>query len=239
MGNNRVDALLDKILAGGTADELSTLKSWASLEIRNEIARLEKTHSMLDSYLKFATLPGETYELPSNVADWLALSLISHDVTSPERAVRLRFVGVSEYEGRTVAVTSDGYRIHAHTVDLPIGIYSMIRNKLRLAPLQDFIDWPAVVPTDVIEHVYEEPFPSTERNSILAMRWKIDGRILRTAKSETDGNYLLSRIFWQDALSISPDKPKFFAVEKMTTPSKALLCWPDAFACIMPMNPAK
>jgi len=211
--------------------------------INKEIEYLEEQTCVMRRYADFAKLAGETYTIPVHMATWLDLA-VEHDAYEyPPDTTRfkLQYVNVREYNDRTWLVATDGYRLHAYAVDLPVGVYLMIDNKLRQVD-SVFPDWTTVTPNAKSAQVGEYVIHADGNAA-----WNIDGNVLTKYDPKRiyklNENYRLCESYFKDALSLGGE-PKFALAElteKHPHPYQRIMMitWPDAFTVIMPMTPER
>jgi len=205
--------------------------------INKEIEYLESQTYIMQRYAKFTKLTGETYTIPANVATWLDLATEHEELYGQKEP--LQYVNVREYAHRTWLAATDGYRLHAYAVALPVGVYLMVDNKLRQVD-STFPDWTTAVPKApttiaVDEYAIVEPYAAW--NLLKDNLVKFDPKRIY----KRNENYRLSARYYKEALSLG-GQPAFALGE--TTPNqpepyqrKMMITWPDAFALLMPALP--
>jgi hypothetical protein len=212
--------------------------------INKEIEYLEEQTCVMRRYADFAKLAGETYTIPVHMATWLDLA-VEHDAYEyPPDTTRfkLQYVNVREYNDRTWLVATDGYRLHAYAVELPVGVYLMIDNKLRQVG-SVFPDWTTVVP--------ETPEPvAVDEYALLndaSAAWNfLNGNLVKYDPKriyKLNENYRLRESYFKDALSLGGE-PSFALCGITEKHPEAyqrimMITWPAAFAVIMPMIPER
>lgn len=204
--------------------------------INEQIKYLEAQTYTVQRYAKFAKLLGETYTIPANVATWLDLA-IEHDEPFGNEA--LQYVNVREHVGRTWLAATDGYRLHAYAIDLPVSVYLMVDNKLRQVA-SVFPEWTTIIPAAptpvaVDEYAISEGYAAW--NFLKDNLVKFDEKRIY----KRNENYRLNELYYKEALSLGGE-PTFSLGEPITNQPepyqrKMMIAWPDAFALIMPALP--
>lgn len=207
--------------------------------INEQIEYLEAQIYTMQRYAKFAKLTGETYTIPANVAAWLDLATEHEELYGQREA--LQYVNVREYAGRTWLAATDGYRLHAYAVNLSVGVYLMVDNKLRQVE-SHFPDWTTIIPkapTIIAVDEYAVVDSYAAWNFLNGNLVKLDPK----RPYKLNENYRLKQRYFKDALSLG-DAPSFALSEvtkKQPEPyqRKMMIAWPDAFALLMPALPER
>jgi len=205
--------------------------------INKEIEYLEAQIYAMQRCVKFARLTSEIYTIPVDVAAWLELT-ISAPAGIKEK---LQYLNVREYAGRTWLASTNGHRLHAYAINLPVGVYTMIGNKLRQVD-SDYPDWTTIMPSAPAPVAIDDYAVVNEYAA-----WNfINGNLVKFDPKriyKLNENYRLNQRYYKEALSLGGE-PQFFLskpTEKHPAPyqRKFLITWPGAFALIQPVVPKR
>ena len=214
----------------------------AQQAIDDMLAFLQKQRDMLPRYVEFAGLTGETFTIPELIAQWIDKATCHNPFN--DTTERLKYVSVCDHAERRWLAATDGFRIHAHTTDLELGVYLMVDNKLR-AVNSKHVNWCGVVPVEptpvTVGECKEIKYPASifDDDVEIAFGWFFNGKKLTKTGKGTP--YRLHPRFWNEALSFGVD-PTFSIGELRQGDTenymrRMVITWPDAFAVIIPMRP--